>query len=114
MDLINPSNAPQYFTPDEFLYENNYVLLPPYGSLCWGVYVQQKSPGIERFLYEHSMSRLMRKIVSMLDPSHNMIYNIIVEGLQNSEKFAEAMRKLTRQQGPTSEHNLPSLLQVTA
>jgi len=112
VDLINPSNAPQYFTPDEFLHENNYVLLPPYGSLCWGVYVQQKSPGIERFLYEHSMSRLMRKIVSMLDPSHNMIYNIILEGLQSLDKFADALRKITRQQGPTNEHNLPSLLQT--
>ncbi len=113
MDLINSSNPPQYFTPSEFLFEKTFIRLAPYSTLCWGVYVQARSPGTDRVLYEHSISRLQRNLFSSVDPSNNMIYAKLLDGLNESlEKFSAAVLDISSHQPPSNvETNLAPFLQ---
>eukprot|EP01117_Protostelium_nocturnum_P000558 TRINITY_DN1062_c0_g1_i1.p1 TRINITY_DN1062_c0_g1~~TRINITY_DN1062_c0_g1_i1.p1 ORF type:complete len:1929 (+),score=827.64 TRINITY_DN1062_c0_g1_i1:180-5966(+) len=111
VDLINPTSPPKYYTPAEFLYENDYSILPPFGSLCFGVYIQAASPTTERVLFEHSMARLNKKINLNLAPTNNMIYDLLMEGFRNVGSFEKSVKKMIQQSGPLAETLLPPFLQ---
>jgi len=111
VDLINPTNPPQYYSSQEFLYEKKYIRLTPFTSICWGVYVQTDSPSIQRVLYEHSLNRLHRLLSLNLDPTNNMIYSMITEGINNLNSFSDTMKKILTQSGPGAENTLPPVLQ---
>jgi len=111
VDLINPTNPPIYYTPDEFLYENDYSRLLPYSSLCKGVFIQAASPTSQRVLFEHSMARLKEKIRYEVAPSKNMIYDLLYNGFGCFDKFEAAMLSLIRQSGSLAETSLPEDLQ---
>eukprot|EP01114_Cavostelium_apophysatum_P006786 TRINITY_DN1825_c0_g1_i1.p1 TRINITY_DN1825_c0_g1~~TRINITY_DN1825_c0_g1_i1.p1 ORF type:complete len:1954 (+),score=547.30 TRINITY_DN1825_c0_g1_i1:198-6059(+) len=112
IDLVNPSNPPQYYSTNEFLYERNFVRLPAYASLCWGVFAEAQTPTAERVLFEHSMLRLQRNLFSNVDPSNNLVYDMLIsKGLENMDDFSTAILDISRKQGPQAESGLPPFLQ---
>jgi len=111
VDLINPTNPPIYYTPDEFLFENDYSRLAPYASLCKGVFIQAASPTSQRVLFEHSMARLKAKIKYDVAPTKNMIYDLLFNGFSSFPAFEKATMSLLHQGGPLADTSLPEDLQ---
>eukprot|EP01119_Soliformovum_irregulare_P020831 TRINITY_DN6809_c0_g1_i1.p1 TRINITY_DN6809_c0_g1~~TRINITY_DN6809_c0_g1_i1.p1 ORF type:complete len:2064 (+),score=697.75 TRINITY_DN6809_c0_g1_i1:71-6262(+) len=110
-DLINPGAPPQYFTPKEFLGEKNFVVLPPFGSICWGVFVMTNTPGSERVLFEHSMKRLQHNLAHNLDPANNMMYTLLMKGFTTISEFELMVQALLKRNAGADPHKIPKLLQ---
>ncbi|EFA80962.1 alpha amylase domain-containing protein [Heterostelium album PN500] len=112
VDLINPSNPPQYLSLQELLYEKHFVVVPGYSSICWGVYHQVNSPAAVRVLYEHSMIRLKQLLADDVDPSHNLIYSILKKGLMSGvDAFASALEDILSNLSGNSEKTFASFIQ---
>ncbi|GAM27650.1 hypothetical protein SAMD00019534_108260 [Acytostelium subglobosum LB1] len=112
VDLINPSNPPQYLSLQELLYEKHFVSVPGFSSICWGVFHQVNSPAAVRVLYEHSMIRLKQLLADDVDPSHNLIYSILKKGLQAGvTQFATALEEILSNLSGHSERTFASFIQ---
>lgn len=69
------------------------------------------------FFFLFVFLRLQRNILSNVDPSNNMIYEMLMTGLADDDSvdpFADEMKKICdKQQQPSAEINLPPFFQST-
>eukprot|EP01133_Synstelium_polycarpum_P007805 gene7805-9157_t len=111
VDLINPSNPPQYLSLNELLYEKHFVVVPGFSSICWGVFHQVSSPAAVRVLYEHSMIRLKQLLADDVDPQHNLIYSMLKRGLASVEQFSKALEDILSNLSGNAERTFSSFIQ---
>ncbi|KAM9964867.1 hypothetical protein ACTFIW_004659 [Dictyostelium discoideum] len=111
VDLINPSNPPQYLSLNELLHEKHFVVVPGYSSICWGIYHQVGSPAAMRVLYEHSMTRLKQLLADDVDPSNNLIYSLIKKSLSSIEEFGKTLENILSNLSGNTEKTFSSFVQ---